>query len=117
MTTGTSSGLFFQAFAFVIFFNAIINVSRFLSGADLKERAVMTPDEVAQFVGGLRRMMYDFTHLPVPTIAALDGVAVGGGLEFALTSDIRVAGLRFSFVLFFCLNHCADLMVHYVLVF
>nr|CAB3224766.1 methylglutaconyl-CoA hydratase, mitochondrial-like [Phallusia mammillata] len=63
----------------------------FCAGADLKERAKMTPEEVGPFVGRLRRLVFDIYQFPIPTIAALDGTAVGGGLEMALGFDIRVA--------------------------
>ena len=61
----------------------------FCTGADLKERAEMAPEEVGPFVAKLRQMVKDFYELPVPTIAAIDGFALGGGLEFALSADMR----------------------------
>ncbi|RKO86995.1 ClpP/crotonase-like domain-containing protein, partial [Blyttiomyces helicus] len=64
----------------------------FCAGADLKERTKMNPMEVASFVHGLRTAFGDLESLPVPTISAIDGAAMGGGLEVALATDIRVAG-------------------------
>ncbi|CAF4953588.1 unnamed protein product [Pieris macdunnoughi] len=63
----------------------------FCAGANLKERFKMNDVEVASFVRGLRQTFIDIEDLPMPTIAAIDGVAVGGGLELALACDIRVA--------------------------
>nr|XP_033810323.1 methylglutaconyl-CoA hydratase, mitochondrial [Geotrypetes seraphini] len=63
----------------------------FCAGADLKERAKMHPSEVAPFVSKARALMNEMANLPVPTIAALDGIALGGGLEMALSCDIIVA--------------------------
>jgi len=63
----------------------------FCTGADLKERATMSPAEVGPFVSRLRRMVRDFQDLPVPTIAALDGFALGGGLEIAMSACLRTA--------------------------
>ncbi|CAG8614146.1 4481_t:CDS:2, partial [Acaulospora colombiana] len=52
----------------------------------------MSPEEVKEFINNLRRAFRDLETLPVPTIAVIDGVAVGGGLELALCCDIRVSG-------------------------
>src|SRR5215212_3864313 len=70
----------------------------FCSGVDLKERAEMDADgrwthnrALGAFVGHLAR-------LQVPTIAALNGLAFGGGLEIVLACDFRITaeGARFS---------------------
>ncbi|XP_059839499.1 enoyl-CoA hydratase domain-containing protein 2, mitochondrial [Hypanus sabinus] len=63
----------------------------FCAGADLKERAQMSNVEVGQFVHKLRSLMSNIASLPMPTIAAIDGYALGGGLELALACDLRVA--------------------------
>jgi methylglutaconyl-CoA hydratase len=63
----------------------------FCAGADLKERAKMKEEEVGPFVASLRDMVHKLYNFPLPTIAALDGIALGGGLEIALACDIRVA--------------------------
>uniref|UniRef100_A0A803SPJ8 AU RNA binding methylglutaconyl-CoA hydratase n=1 Tax=Anolis carolinensis TaxID=28377 RepID=A0A803SPJ8_ANOCA len=62
-----------------------------LAGADLKERAKMHSSEVSSFVSKARATINEIANLPVPTIAAIDGIALGGGLELALACDIRVA--------------------------
>ncbi|OXA60173.1 methylglutaconyl-CoA hydratase, mitochondrial [Folsomia candida] len=63
----------------------------FCAGADLKERLKMKPEEVGPLVAKMRRVLSDIEMLPMPVIAALDGAALGGGLELALACDLRVA--------------------------
>ena len=63
----------------------------FCSGADLRERATMSPIEVKQYIQMIRNTFTMVENLPQPVIAAVNGYAFGGGTELALASDIRIA--------------------------
>ncbi|KAL2719326.1 hypothetical protein V1478_010788 [Vespula squamosa] len=66
----------------------------FCAGADLRERLKMNKSEVSEFVTSLRNIMNDIESISIPVISAIDGVALGGGLELALATDIRIAALE-----------------------
>ncbi len=63
----------------------------FCAGADLKERATLTPDQVTLFILTIRNLLTSIQKVPVPVISAVNGIALGGGTEVALASDIRIA--------------------------
>uniref|UniRef100_A0A1B6D5J1 Enoyl-CoA hydratase n=1 Tax=Clastoptera arizonana TaxID=38151 RepID=A0A1B6D5J1_9HEMI len=63
----------------------------FCAGADLKERIKLSKTEVGHFVSKLRNLTNTIENVEIPVIAAVDGVALGGGLEIALACDIRIA--------------------------
>ncbi|CAI9095678.1 OLC1v1031674C1 [Oldenlandia corymbosa var. corymbosa] len=64
----------------------------FCAGADLKERKTMTASEVQDFVNSLRSTFSFLEGLHIPTIAVVEGAALGGGMEMALSCDLRICG-------------------------
>ncbi|KAJ0802910.1 putative methylglutaconyl-CoA hydratase [Helianthus annuus] len=69
------------------------SVSRvFCAGADLKERLTMNVSEVRATVNSLRSTFTFLEALQIPTIAVIEGAALGGGLEMALSCDLRICG-------------------------
>lgn len=63
----------------------------FCAGADLKERATLSDIEVKKFIFTIRNLFTAIENLNKPVIAAVNGIALGGGTELALACDIRIA--------------------------
>ena len=63
----------------------------FVAGADIKEMAPFNADQAHEYATRGQSVMNDLASLPSITVAAIQGAALGGGLEVALACDFRLA--------------------------
>ena len=68
------------------------SVHFFSAGADLHEIAALTGPEAQRFAHMGQRLMIVVANFPAPTIAAVHGYCMGGGLDLALACHRRIAG-------------------------
>ena len=69
----------------------------FVAGADIGEMSTLTKAEGEVFGKKGNDVFRKLETLPVPTIAAVNGFALGGGCELALSCDIRIASEKAVF--------------------
>jgi enoyl-CoA hydratase len=69
----------------------------FVAGADIAEMVDMDSAQGTQFSKAGQRTFRSLENLEIPVIAAINGFALGGGCELALSCDIRIASAKAKF--------------------
>ena len=69
----------------------------FAAGGDIKAMLQCGPLEAKEYVTPIHKVFNQIAELPKPTIAAICGFALGGGVELALTCDFRIAAENAKF--------------------
>ena len=62
----------------------------FVAGADIKEMDLMSPIQAFEYMTFANNTFTRLSDLRQPTLAVLNGYALGGGMELALSTDIRI---------------------------
>jgi len=73
------------------------NYHFFSAGADLNEIAALTAPEAFRFAKMGQSLMQAVANFPAPTVAAIHGYCMGGGLDLALSCQRRIAGTHAIF--------------------
>lgn len=69
----------------------------FVAGADISELATATPLQMQQMSRSGQRMMLGIERLGKPVIARIQGFALGGGMELAMSCHLRIASEKAKF--------------------
>jgi enoyl-CoA hydratase len=69
----------------------------FAAGADIKQMSSFGAVDAHAFASAGQRILRKIEHFPAPTIAAVNGFALGGGCELAMCCDIILAGAKAKF--------------------
>ena len=73
------------------------NGKAFAAGADIKQMQSFSAIEAERFARRGQQILRKLEHFPAPTIAAVNGFALGGGCELAMCCDIVLAAEKAKF--------------------